>query len=81
MKRFNFIFTGRYLKYWYIAFVIVLGLMFFNHMRLSSVDMYTVIVYDSAGNVASQQDVSKQEAEWLRRNFELPMSKAFIPHK
>jgi hypothetical protein len=81
MKRFNFIFTGRYLKFWYIAFVIVLAVMFFNHRRLAAVDTFTLIVYDTAGNIVDERDVSRQEAEQMRRNFELPMSKAFIPQK
>ena len=81
MKRFNFIFTGRYLKFWYIAFAIVVGLMLYNYKRLQAVDSYTVIFYDSGGNKTQEFEVSRAELIAAGGFKALPTTKVFIPHK
>jgi hypothetical protein len=82
MKRINFIFTGVYLKVWYVACVITIALMVANYMRLSRVVDFELAVFDSSGKVVETQQVrltsSYEKAELYKR---LPVTKSFTPIK
>lgn len=79
MKRFNKYFGGQYLKYWYVAFFIILFIMIFDFYNDRTVEAYKLTVYDNNGNVVEVKDISRLELS--RSNLNLPITKAFEPIK
>lgn len=79
MKRFNKYFGGEYLKYWYVAFFIVLSIMIFDFYNDRSYDAYKLTIYDKNGNVVDVKNISRLELS--RSNLILPITKAFEPIK
>ncbi|MDK2792964.1 MAG: hypothetical protein PWQ25_1827 [Deferribacteres bacterium] len=79
MKRFNKYFGGEYLKYWYVAFLIVLAVMVFDFYNDRSVEAYRLTIYDSTGNVVEKREISRYELS--RSNIVLPITKSFEPIK
>lgn len=80
MKKFNFIFTGKYLKFWYIAFALTIGLMVLNYTRLRAVNDYTLYVYDNSGNVIQTEHLTRGEInQWALGKY--PVPKLFVPNK
>jgi hypothetical protein len=82
MKRFNFIFTGNYLKVWYVACVITVAIMVFNFVRLNRVQDFELTVFDSGGNVVSVETVHlTNDYEKMALYSRLPVTKSFKPIK
>lgn len=79
MKRFNKYFGGEYLKYWYVAFFIILSIMLFDFYNDRSYDAYKLTIYDKNGNVVEVKNISRLELS--RGNLNLPITKAFEPIK
>lgn len=61
MKKFNRYFGGEYLKYWYAAFVVVVGIMAFNFYNSRAVDGYILTVYDKGGNILQEKKITRTE--------------------
>ena len=79
LKKFNFIFTGHYLKIWYALFVLIAALMLFNSFRLRAVSEFDLTVYNAEGQIVSQSRVQDGEVPLLLD--QLPVTKSFRPVK
>ena len=75
----NVIFTGKYLKFWYIACFIVLSLLVWDIIRKSSVSSYDLLLFDNNGEIISQRKVSRMQA--FSENEMLPITKSYHPIK
>lgn len=78
IKRFNQYFGGRYMKYWYVAFVIVMSWFVVNLFNNGSVHTYVLTAYSNDGKplnsmVVDQVNMVQPEA--------LPVAKAYKPVK
>ena len=79
LKKFNFIFTGNYLKIWYALFVIIAALMAFNILKLRAVSEFDLTVYNAEGQIISQRRVHSDEVPLILD--QLPVTKSFKPVK
>lgn len=61
MKRFTKYFGGIYMKYWYVAFAIIVVLMLLFRVNDSAVDEYKVTIYNRDGSVASEKIIKQEE--------------------
>lgn len=78
MKKFNQYFGGQYMKYWYVAFVIVMGWFILTSFNNASVNRYVLIAYDPAGNVIDTMEVTQST---MSQPESLPITKAYTPLK
>ncbi|MEC9492503.1 hypothetical protein [Flexistipes sp.] len=78
-RKFAKYFGGEYMKYWYVAFVVVLGIMIFDMYNDRHVRYYELTVYNNAGEVIKQSEVENRNVESLA--LKLPITKAFDPVK
>ena len=78
MKDFNKYFGGRYMRYWYVAFVLVMGWFILNLFNNSSVTRYMLTYYDANGNVLDSAEVSTST---MNQPETLPISKSYTPIK
>lgn len=74
-KKFAKYFGGEYMKYWYVAFVVVLGIMIFDMYNDRHVKYYKLTVYNNAGEVVEQRKVENRNVESLA--LKLPITKTF----
>ena len=79
-------FYGKYLKYWYIAFVMILAVMFMNSYIKRNVIQFELIVFNNYGVQVSSDIVDTAEVVRFEKNVNilttsLPRFKAFIPQK
>jgi hypothetical protein len=79
MKKFNKYFGGEYIKYWYVAFFIVILIMVFDSYNDRTVTAYKLTIYDNNGNNVETTIISRQEL--LSSNLRLPLTKSFEPIK
>lgn len=61
MKDMNKYFSGEYMKYWYVAFVVVLAAMFFSFYNSKSVYQFEVTVFDQNANVIERKIIHERE--------------------
>lgn len=54
-KEMNKYFSGEYMKYWYVAFVVVLSVMIFNFYNSKSVYQFELTIFDNNANVIEQK--------------------------
>ena len=80
MKYSNFTqyFGGRYMKYWYVAFALVMIWFVINLLNNSVVSRYHLTAYDSSGKVVGSKEV---RADSMSRPERLPISKSYEPIK
>ena len=79
MKKFTKYFGGDYMKYWYIAFVVVLICMAVSVVNDRSVSSYTLYIYNPDGSLQSTETIVPGYYESERQH--LPVSKMFVPNK
>lgn len=78
MKKFNQYFGGRYMKYWYAAFVVVMGWFIVNQFNDAAVTRYVLTAYDPHGNVIDSMEVNQAT---MNQPESLPITKAYTPIK
>lgn len=61
MKKFTKYFGGIYMKYWYIAFAIIVVLMLLFKLNDSAISEYKVTIYNRDGSVASEKIIKQEE--------------------
>lgn len=61
MKKFTKYFGGIYMKYWYIAFAIIVVLMLLFKVNDSAVKEYKVTIYNRDGSIASENIIKQEE--------------------
>ncbi|MDR2883868.1 MAG: hypothetical protein LBV09_02030 [Deferribacteraceae bacterium] len=82
MKKLNFIFSGVYLKVWYVACFITITIMVVNFVRLNRVQDFELTLFDSGGNVVSTEVVHlENDYEKTALYTRLPATKVFKPIK
>ena len=59
MKKFTKYFGGEYMKYWYIAFVVILIAMMISMVNERSVKGYTLYIYNNDGSLKSQEKLGR----------------------
>jgi len=74
----NSIFTGKFLKYWYIAFFIVIGYMFLLMANNGAVSQYELTIYDEQGKVVETKIMDRNN--WQAPES-LPVTKSYRPIK
>ena len=79
-------FYGKYLKYWYVGFVVILAIMFMNNYIKRNVIQFELIVFNNYGVQMSSDIVDVEEVMHFEKNVNiltasLPRFKAFIPQK
>ena len=79
MRKLNVIFTGRYLKFWYVACAIIIIAMFINHIVNTRVSKFEFTLYNSNGGVVSEQIVDKSHLNVFIS--ESPVTKSVRPVK
>lgn len=79
MKKFTKYFGGDYMKYWYVAFAVILFTMFASMINDGSVKSYDLYIYNPDGTLKSVETVPAGYYE-AEHNL-LPVSKKFVPHK
>ncbi|MCA1981246.1 MAG: hypothetical protein LDL10_06885 [Calditerrivibrio sp.] len=79
MKKFSQFFGGKYMPYWYVAFGIVVIIMFAGFVNSSSVEKFKLTIFDNSGKKIEERILTRTELEKL--NEPLPFSKAFEPIK
>lgn len=67
------------MPYWYIAFGIIVIIMFASFVNSSSVEKFKLTTFDNSGKKLEERVLTKMELEKL--NEPLPFSKAFEPIK
>jgi hypothetical protein len=78
MKRFNQYFGGKYMKYWYVAFVLVISWFMLNLFNNGSVNRYELTAYSADGKVLDSMVV---EPGSMSPPESLPVPKAYKPVK
>ncbi len=86
MNRITKFFYGKYLKYWYIAFVIIVICMLASYYGNRSIKSYSLIIFNSDGTINEIEEVNAEKMVNLENNIViltkmLPITKAFIPQK
>lgn len=61
MKKFTKYFGGIYMKYWYIAFAVIVVLMLLFKLNDSAISEYKVTIYNRDGSVASEKIIKQEE--------------------
>lgn len=79
-------FYGKYLKYWYVSFVVIIFIMVMNSYAKRNVGQFDLIVFDSHGLQKSFEIVDAEDVFSFEKNINilttsLPRLKAFIPQK
>lgn len=75
----NVVFTGKYLKYWYIACVVVLTLLLYDHYRNLSVKSYELTIFANDGTVRSVHLVEMDSIDGNNAIF--PVNRSYRPIK
>lgn len=78
MKKFNQYFGGKYMRYWYGAFVLVMGWFLLNLFNNGSVNSYILTAYDTDGKSMGSMEVSVSS---MSQPESLPVSKEYTPIK
>ncbi|MGE4466063.1 hypothetical protein [Sphaerochaeta sp.] len=78
MKRFNQYFGGKYMRYWYVAFVLVIAWFVLNLFNNGSVSRYELTAYDADGKVLDSMMV---DASSMSQPETLPVPKSYKPVK
>lgn len=78
IKKFNQYFGGKYMKYWYVAFVLVMGWFLLNLFNNGAVHRYVLTAYDSDGKVLASAEV---DAATMSQPESLPVTKSYSPIK
>ena len=79
MRKLNVIFTGRYLKFWYVACFIIILIIFANSKINERVSKFELAVYNSDGEMISRQTVDGKQLRAVIA--ESPVTKSFKPIK
>lgn len=77
-KRFSKYFGGEYMKYWYIAFAIIVILMTINYIMEKSIDTFVYTEYNEDGSIAKEYTISQEETELRARSSH---SRSIVPEK
>lgn len=78
LSSFSQYFGGRYMFYWYAAFVVVVGWFALNLVNNSAVSSYEITAYDTDGKALASQIV---HADSMTPPERLPITKAYRPIK
>lgn len=78
MKQFNQYFGGRYMKYWYVAFFVVMAWFIVNLFNDASVNRYVLTAYDATGHPIDSMEVNQTT---MNQPESLPITKAYTPIK
>lgn len=66
------------MKYWYVAFVLVISWFVINLVNNSAVSRYKLTAYDNSGKVIGSKEV---RADSMTRPERLPVTKSYEPVK
>jgi len=66
LKGFTRLFGGKFMKYWYIATVVVIALMYGFYLNDKNIEGYSLTIYQSNGEVMSEYfiDIDDQEGSF-----------------
>lgn len=67
MKKFTKYFGGIYMKYWYIAFAVIVVLMFIYRLNDSGITEYKYTEYNRDGSVASERIIQQTELPMVKK--------------
>ena len=86
MNKITKFFYGKYLKYWYIAFIIIVISMSASYYGNRSLKSYRLIIFKSDGTINEIEEVDVKKMTNIDNNIivltrMLPTTKAFIPQK
>lgn len=86
MNKITKFFYGKYLKYWYIAFVIIVMLMAASYYGNRTLKSYKLIIFNTNGTINEIEEVDVKRMADIDNNVIvltkiLPITKAFIPQK
>lgn len=79
MGRFSEYFGGKYMKFWYIAFGLVLMWMGLSYYNSLAVDTYEVTIYNTDGTVQATTTMNRMEL--VRKFPEMPAHVSYHPVK
>jgi hypothetical protein len=79
-------FYGKYLKYWYFVFFIIVALMIISSYGNKNIKSYQIIFFNSNGTTEKIEEVDSEKMAGVENNIVLltrilPITKAFIPQK
>ena len=77
-KKFTRFFGNEYIKFWYVAFAITIGLMYLDHINNSSINQFKFTQYDNLGNVVKEELITETE---IAVKLKTPGHKSFEPVK
>lgn len=77
-KNFSQYFGGKYMKYWYVAFVVVMGWFVLNLANSIAVSSYELTAYDQNGRALGSEIVHR---DTMSKPERLPITKAYRPVK
>ena len=85
-KEMNKYFSGEYMKYWYVAFVVVVAVMLFSFYNSKSVYQFQLTTFDRQGNVIESKVIHEREfgmTENERLDYIVPIkeTKTVVPLK
>lgn len=78
LKSISQYFGGRYMKFWYVAFVLVMGWFVLGLVNRMAVSSYELTGYDSNGNVVGTKIV---DMNTMTNPDRLPVTKSYKPIK
>jgi hypothetical protein len=78
IKNFGQYFGGQYMKYWYIAFVLVIGWFTIHLVNNGAVNKYELTIYDSNGKIVEKKIV---DGRTMPRPERLAITKSYKPIK
>jgi hypothetical protein len=86
MNKITKFFYGKYLKYWYITFIIIVMLMLVSYYGNRSLKSYRLVLFNADGTISEIEEVDVEKMSNLDNNIiiltkMLPITKAFIPQK